>query len=332
MQTNDDVQQIDAPDIQSLNWRDDVLIDWVGGARVLHLDGAVEDRKVIYGYRFDAAVVSPCEQFAVIYERCGTKGLVLSNGKVIREINRSFYHADAYEYPVAIFQTDTGRTLLIHCPEEYCRLEIEDFLTGERLSASPSRKPPDFFHSRLRVSPNGKWLLSAGWLWHPWGTVAIFDLDAALAEPNTLDKSAPLPDIEGEVSAADFMPNNTIVIATSDETLNGDEGDASAIGANAVAVFEPGSTRAISRVAVGEPVGTIFAVDDDLIVGFHTHPKLISVKAGAILKRWETIESGTQSGSIIWHLPTIPPIAWNSKNRQFAVANKSSVAVVTLDR
>ena len=47
----------------------------------------------IDAYRFDAACVSPSGGYAVIYERLGTKGLLLRDGVIVREIDRSFYHA-----------------------------------------------------------------------------------------------------------------------------------------------------------------------------------------------------------------------------------------------
>jgi hypothetical protein len=67
---------------------------------VFHLDGAVEKAKVRWAFPFDAAQSTPDGRIAVIYQRRGTKGLVLRGERVLRELNRSFYHADAYEYPI----------------------------------------------------------------------------------------------------------------------------------------------------------------------------------------------------------------------------------------
>jgi hypothetical protein len=39
--------------------------------------------------------------------------------------------------------------------DAYCRLDIEDLETGERLTAAPGREPGDFFHSRLAVAVDG---------------------------------------------------------------------------------------------------------------------------------------------------------------------------------
>jgi hypothetical protein len=175
-----------ATGIRSLCWRGDQLVDWVGGGRAFAPDGTETPARVIYSYRFDAATASPDGRFAVIYERLGTKGLLLHDGQIVRELDRSFYHAAAYEYPVALFNGPDGRALLTHCPGNYCRIELEDAETGRPLTASADRKPSDFFHSRLAASPNGKRLLSAGWVWHPLSLVACFDVAQALAIRVTL--------------------------------------------------------------------------------------------------------------------------------------------------
>src|SRR5262245_5539020 len=90
------LHRIDAPNVQSLCWRDDALVDWAGGGRIFHLDGTIEECRVRWGSRFDGAVASPCGELSIIYEKLGTKGLVLRHGKLVREINRSYYHSDVY--------------------------------------------------------------------------------------------------------------------------------------------------------------------------------------------------------------------------------------------
>jgi len=326
-----DYRRIDVPGVRSLCWAGDDLVDWVGGGTVIRGDGTVEGPYVRYAYRFDAVETSPCGGFAVIYERRGTKGLVLGNGKVLREINRSFYHAGAYEYPIAIFRNRSGQTVLAHCPREYCQLELEDIETGETCGHAKDRDPTDFFHSRLRVSKDGKWLLSAGWVWHPWGCLALFDIEEALRDASTLDRSLMTPDIDGEVSAAAFLPDNRIVIATSDDSLDGDEADADSIGPNTLAVFDPQNRHVSSLCGIDAPVGRLMAVDESTVVGFYEHPKLYSLGTGEVLQEWEEIDSGNQLSSIIVSDDVrIPPIACDSANGRFAVASESAVFVVTV--
>jgi len=326
---SDRISRIDAPGMRSLCWAGDTLVDWVGGGRVLHLDGELEKARVNYGYRFDAAVASPCGEFAVIYEKLGTKGLVLRRGEVLREINRSFYCADAYEYPIAIFRSASGQVIIAHCPDQYCRIELEDIATGERIGGRGKREPKDFFHSRLRVSPGGRWLLSAGWVWHPFGMVEVFDLEAAMRTSDALDQPVGIPKIDGEVAAAEFLPNHRMLITTSKETLDDDANEA-VIGANSVAIINLATRQVISRSPTVEPLGSLMPVDEEVAVGFYEHPKLVSLQTGAVLKKWETVKSGNQISSIIWNGISTPPIAIDVSHRRFAVAEDSCVVVVDL--
>ena len=103
------ISQFVAKGIKSLVWEGDELVDWVAGGRRFRLDGRVIEPNVRYAFAFDAARNSPSGEFSVIYTRCATKGLVLQRGKVLREINRSFYHAAVYEYPIAMFALADGR-------------------------------------------------------------------------------------------------------------------------------------------------------------------------------------------------------------------------------
>ena len=156
-----------ATGIRSLCWRGDELVDWVGGGRVFAADSTERPAKVRLWLPFrrrDGIARWPlCRGL----RKAGNKGLLLHDGRIVREIDRSFYHAEAYEYPVALFNDPEGRVLLAHCPGNYCGVELEEAETGRPLTASTDRKPSDFFHSRLAASPHGKRLLSAGWIWHP---------------------------------------------------------------------------------------------------------------------------------------------------------------------
>ena len=76
--------------------------------------------------------------------------------------------------------------MIAHCPDEYNRIEIEEVESGRRLTARDSDSA-DFFHSRLQISSDGRYLLSAGWVWHPWSSLKLFDLTQAIRDPQTLD-------------------------------------------------------------------------------------------------------------------------------------------------
>jgi hypothetical protein len=85
----DVVCRIPAQGIRSLVWHGDALVDWVAGGKCYQLDGTVIPRHVNYAYRFDAACLSPSGRYAVIYERLGTKGLVLVRALFRRGQRRS---------------------------------------------------------------------------------------------------------------------------------------------------------------------------------------------------------------------------------------------------
>lgn len=181
--------ELAAPGARCLVWHDGAVVDVAAGWRRYELDGSAPvSRYSGYGPGFDAAVMAPAGDVAALVMSTGTKALLLEpGGRVIRELNRSYYCAAAYRYPLALFTLPDGRTGLVHCPENYNRLEIEVARTGERLTAGRDRDPGDFFHSRLAVSPDGRFLLSAGWVWHPLSTTEIYDLSRALDQPHVLD-------------------------------------------------------------------------------------------------------------------------------------------------
>lgn len=108
----------------------------------------------------------------------------------MRELHRSYYHAEEYDYPIALGTLPDGRDVLVHRPDHYDNPVVEDAATGER-----------------RV-------LSAGWEWHPFGQVWVFDLAAALAEAVELDGIGRVsrPDgLDGEVVAACWLDGDRVV-------------------------------------------------------------------------------------------------------------------------
>lgn len=320
------VQSFEMPDVRSLVWQGDALVDWAGGGSILHLDGTIEEARVRYAYRFDAAVVSPCNRYAVIYEKCGTKGLVLDHGSVVREIDRSFYHAGAYEYPLAIFQRSDGQVVLAHCPEHYNQLELEDLHSGERLSVSEGREPPDFFHSRLRVSLGGGYLLSAGWIWHPLDAVNVYDLERALVDSSALDAPLGLPEIDREVCSAEFLTSKVILLgfgAEFDEPIE-DSSDQFE-----VALIDLDRCEILTCAKATEPLGTLLPVSSQLAISLYDHPKLLSIADGTVLTRCERIASGQQDSSILMNREA-PTMAFDQPNGRVAIASPESVTVISV--
>ena len=286
---------------------------------------------VLWGYRFDAAVQSPSGRVAVIYERFGTKGLVLDRGNCIREINRSFYHADVYQYPIALFNHPDGRELIAHCPNEYNQIEIEEALTGVNLTFSPARKPDDFFHSRLLVNLAQSRLVSAGWFWHPFDSAVAWVIADVLADPTLLDHIGdPDNSCNAEINSAAFIDDNCLLMSSKPDADEYGRKDNQ---------FKPGSI-AIFNLATGEfervmrmdlNLGNTLWLGHDRLISFYEHPKLIDISTGGIIEHWPELNTGKQDSSIISDGETLPPLALDSSNRRFAVAGEGRITVLQFD-
>jgi len=327
---------IPAPGVKSLVWCGDDLVDWVAGGTVYSLDGTTIAPTVNHAYRFDAATATPDGEWAVIFERLGTKAVLLRNGEHVRELNRSSYCADAYEYPVCLWRS-RERVLIAHCPDEYNRIEIDDVETGERLTRG-DRSPEDFFHSRLQVNPGGTRLLSAGWVWHPWDAVAIFDIEAALRDGRVLDKldgSTPQSRHVGlaEEGTACWQSDTRILLGGTDEEEDPEEADeepATRLQAKGIAVYDLAEKRCVSALRLDTVPGTLMPMSDTHVVTFYDHPRLVSLETGAVIEEWPDLATGHQLSSIIRALDPLPPLALDPAGRRFAVATDEEVVVVSL--
>ncbi len=319
--------------VRSLVWRGDELVDRVAGGRTFALDGSMRERQVLYSYRFDTAVGSPSGKYSVIYERCGTKALLLREGQVVRELNRSFYYAHVYEYPVCLFALPDGREVIAHCPDEYCDVVIEDVETGERLTAPQTGNRQSLFHSRLAASPCGQFLLTAGWVWHPCNVVLVWELRRRADGPiefHNLDGGY-LGD--REVASAGFAEGGRVFVSTSSdsESFDNDESEAVRLDARALGSWNLATSRWAFRASAPEEVGTLMPVGDRYAVGFYEHPKLFDLATGQVVQRWPDLHTGRQLSSIIHHLKPEdlpPPMALDASRRRFAVAQKQRITVI----
>jgi hypothetical protein len=309
--------------VASLCWSGDALVDPVGGQVRYHLDGTVTDPHVRFAYRFDRAVMSPDGRYSVLYESLGTTGLLLEGTRVVRQLTRDFYQAHVYDYPVALHTLPSGRTLLAHCPESYCVLELEDAATGERLTKR-TNDPRDAFHSRLQFSPDGRYLLSAGWIWHPVDFLSVFDVPRALEAPASLEADSLVSDDNGGIfyTSGAFAGRDTVAFVRVDESRDGDT--------FYLGTFSLAERKVLAEVELEEPAGPLMVVDAEHVVDFHGHPKLVSRTTGRVLQRWEDLDTGVALGSIRHHLPAPPPFALDAGRRRFAVGGADGITVVTL--
>lgn len=326
---------------RSLCWRDDALVDWVGGGNSWAMDGRFTSASRSWGYRrFNAVAADSTGHWALVHERTGTAGLLIHGGRIIREIHRSPYHADAFEYPACLFER-SGRVLLAHCPDNYARLEIDDAESGERLTKSTSRKEPDFFHSRLAVSPGGRTLLSAGWVWQPWDAVLWFDVDAAMRNPSTLD-ALNGPELSrnvclSEESSAAWLDNDRLLIGGSSEPEDTEESAETdrqhpgpRLKPNSMAVFDIPTRNYTMAIELGHPPGRMMRAGPNHVLTFYKHPRLVSLQSREVILEWADIDSGEMVSSIVHDRP-YPVLALDPLRGRFAVAGKDVIEVIELE-
>lgn len=321
-------RKIEHSSTRSLVWQDDHLVDWVGGGTRFTMDGAVMPASVYFAGDFDAAIATSSGDIVVIYKRLGTKAIVLENGRVEREINRSYYHADVYEYPICLWESKERPAALVHCPDEYNQLEIEDAVTGERISFSEKRTPPDFFHSRLSISPSGTYLMSAGWVWHPMDIANIYRLPTSdgLAD---LDSPFATVDTANEVSTCAWI-NDTSVLAANSDDYEYEEGEPFTAGA--LGRWSLRSKKWSNLSVPTTTLGLLMPLGEDHVISFFEYPKLLRISDGAVIKEWPHIGSGKQTSSIIHHIDTLPPIAINREGMRFSVANEDCIHVISFEK
>ncbi|WP_234344171.1 hypothetical protein [Streptomyces sp. NRRL F-5123] len=316
---------------RSLAWQGDDLVSWTAGGRRWGPDGTEGAAEFFWGFPFDAATVPAPGPYRVVYQERGTKGVLLEGRRVVRELNRSFSHATSFDYPVALGRLGDGRDVVVHCPDEYHTLQIEDARSGERLTAG-AREPEDVFHSRLGLSPDGRHLLSIGWFWQPFGTAQVFDTAQALADPATLDGEGVLPCeavTGGEVSAGCWLDADRLVLATGREEWYSPDEEPEALPVLHLGVWSVSGRRWLHRSPVPEP-GVLLLPRGDQVVTLHGHPRLLDTVTGRVLAQWPDVAVPTKSLCYSRKSHLTPVAALHPDGSRLAVVQAEGIAVVTL--
>lgn len=325
-------QTIQANNLQTMSWLNDRIIDWANAGRLFFSQNGQIEKMGVYNFAFpfDSSVISDNGIYSVIYQKLGTKGLLLKNGNPLREINRSYYCANVYEYPVTFATAKNEKTYLIHCPNKYCQIDFEDVESGEIITKHPDRKPSDFFHSRFEVSSDNKTLLSKGWMWHPYDFVEIFDIEECIENPLLLDNSKLSPEVDAAICTASFINNTSILIGSPNdsEPFNHDPSDKLKNGQ--IAIWD------ISTNAVSKPItpqftvgGYLIAIDETYAWELYDFPKIINYRTGVVEDKIEDIFSGNQISSIAHHLTDLPKISVNQTTKQVAIYNKDVIEILS---
>jgi hypothetical protein len=308
--------------LQAMCLLNDRLIDWANSGRQFLLNGNYEETESYgFGFPFDSAITCEKGIYAVIYQKLGTKGLLLKNGKMVKEINRSYYQANMYEFPLAFFTAKNEKTYLIHCPTNYCQIDFEDVETGKIITKAKGRKPNDFFHSRFEISPDNKTLLSKGWGWHPFDFVYVFDIEACIENPALLDNTKLKPDVDAEICAASFINNNLVLIGSPNDSEPFNDKPSEKLKNGQIGIWD------ITTNIVSKPIspkfkigGHITAIDQNHAWDLYDYPKIFNFRTGIVINKIEEINSGRQVSSIIHHLD-LPQISINRTTKQVAIKN-----------
>lgn len=318
--------EIPWPNAASLVWDGDEICDPTTGQRG-DLTGASTSGRWFIGYPFDRAVGVRVDNvhWAAVFGNRGTKAVLLKNGAVHRELNRSFYCAEAYDYPIALGIDRAERAVIFHCPNSFDRLEIEDAETGQTFDSLKSREME--FHSRLALSPDGRVLVDAGWFWHPWCGAAVFELayadDGAFRFPKSAVFSA-----KNEIESAGFLGNTHLIVSSASDYF-GKDPESGGLRPNQFGLWSFRMREWELRTDLSEPLG-VFMPWKDWVVSLLDHPKLVEIATGRIVHRWNEIYSGKQRGPIELGDPPPPPLALDPLRGRFAVADSKKVTIVCL--
>jgi hypothetical protein len=209
---------------------------------------------------------------------------------------------------------------------KYCRLDFEDVETGEIVTMHPERKFQHFFHSRLEISPGGRFLISKGWLWDTVDMISSYVIPDCLKNPLLLDVSAPIKkqDDTPEKEYGSVFDFSSAIFLNDQQLL------ALAPGANSSLYWWDMDNKKVSRkLETGLPLGNLLAIDEHRTWDLFHHPTLIDLETGNIEWQQEDIYSGNQNSSIISDLQ-LPPIAWNRKTGKLAIGGENKVEILTL--
>ncbi|HVW98253.1 MAG TPA: hypothetical protein VHA56_19965 [Mucilaginibacter sp.] len=321
-------QTIQATHLKTICWWNNMIVDWAAGT-TYSLDGTVKQLVRHYAFDFDTAITSADGKYVFIYNKLGTKGLLLKNGELIKEINRPYYCANVYEFPAA-FATLKDKTYLIHCPVAYNQLDFEDVDTGEIITNIKDRNPDDRFHSRLEVSPAGIFLMSKGWVWHPFDEINIYDIKQCIKNPLLLDHPQFRPNVNVEISTASFINNKEIVIGSSDGVL--DEDDIGKLPPKHICLYNFTANQFVKPIKTKEEFGNLFAINANHAWDMFGFPKIIDINTGEIVDKNNEINSGKQQSSIINSTDYFPSIIFNKQTGQIAINSKNKIEVLTPDQ
>lgn len=171
-------------------------------------------------------------------------------------------------------------------------------------------------------------MLSAGWVWHPFDTVALFDLETVFLQPMSLDK-VECPGLQdfGEVNSAVLMDDESVLVSeNSAQVAYGDGDQCAQARIRRISLFD-GSTK--HQFTIDLAAGVMMPLGSEHVVTFYQHPKVFHIATGQLIESWPEIDSGKDTSSIIHHLAKAPAMAFDPLGKRFAVANGKEIVVIS---
>lgn len=307
-----------APNVKSLTWFGDELVDWVDGGCIYTATGEARPSYVRYAYPFDAAVVSASGEYVALYTRRGTKALLLRQGRIIRELNRSFYQANAFDYPITFVTLRDGSEAIAHCPSDYNRLEFEIAATGEILTNVATRRPADYFFSRLHSSPNGQFLSSGGWVWHPVDVPTVYDIFEVEKNAKVLDGGGFDLSLWVDESTATFLSNNELVVGWGGCELSGQSAEIEGTELRTYSL-DSGVAKVVRSVRVDKRISLLSGVGGGAIFALGECPLIVDAGTGTTLESWPDLRVDSIRRSAVDPAAVNPIVAVHPDRSRFAM-------------
>jgi hypothetical protein len=235
-------------------------------------------------------------------------------------LNRSYYFAKDFDYPIALAAISGGRVVIIHCPNSYDTVEIEDAETGEFLEKKKSDKME--FQSRLSVSADGRFLLSRGWFWHPLGGAWLCPLSSIYGTDGPHQEEVGFS-FGAEIDDAAFQGNDQVIVSSIEDVVN-EEVPPSGLGPLQLGIWSVTESKWASVAALQETTGTMMPWRE-WAISFYEHPKAIELSTGKVILVWDQLHSGKQVGSIKLGEPPPPVMALNPEISRSAAQRRSQL-------
>jgi hypothetical protein len=156
--------------------------------------------------------------------------------------------------------------------------------TGAPTSSTPVR----------RSLTDGRYLLSAGWAWHPLNMLMVFDLEAALEDATTLDGRGVMDPYAcvGEVEFAAFDGSQHVLVMWAALMASQLARTRRCGGPGQLGRWSLPQSRWETRVPLTEPAGILMPLGP-YVVSFYHHPKLIVVMSEATPQQVHGVADGS---------------------------------------